>query len=21
MDLNDYPHFDLTEDGTLCSTG
>jgi hypothetical protein len=21
MELNDYPHFDLTEDGTLCSTG
>jgi hypothetical protein len=20
MELNDYPHFDLTEDGTLCST-
>jgi hypothetical protein len=21
MELNDYPHFDLAEDGTLCSTG
>jgi hypothetical protein len=21
MELNDYPHFDLTEDGRLCSTG
>jgi hypothetical protein len=21
MELNDYPHFDLTEDGSLCSTG
>jgi hypothetical protein len=21
MELNDYPHFDLTKDGTLCSTG
>jgi hypothetical protein len=21
MDLNDYPHFDLNEDGRLCSTG
>jgi hypothetical protein len=21
MELNDYPHFNLTEDGTLCSTG
>jgi hypothetical protein len=21
MELNDYPHFDLTEDRTLCSTG
>jgi hypothetical protein len=21
MELNDYPHFDLTEDGTLCSMG
>jgi hypothetical protein len=21
MELNDYPHFDLTEDDTLCSTG
>jgi hypothetical protein len=21
MNLNDYPHFDLTEDGTLCSMG
>jgi hypothetical protein len=21
MELNDYPYFDLTEDGTLCSTG
>jgi hypothetical protein len=21
MDLNDYPHFDLAEDGTLCSMG
>jgi hypothetical protein len=21
MELNNYPHFDLTEDGTLCSTG
>jgi hypothetical protein len=21
MELNDYPHFDLTEDGTLCSVG
>jgi hypothetical protein len=21
MELKDYPHFDLTEDGTLCSTG
>jgi hypothetical protein len=21
MKLNDYPHFDLTENGTLCSTG
>jgi hypothetical protein len=21
MKLNDYPHFDLTEDGRLCSTG
>jgi hypothetical protein len=20
MELNDYPHFDLTEDGMLCST-
>jgi hypothetical protein len=20
MELNDYPHFDLAEDGTLCST-
>jgi hypothetical protein len=21
MELNDYPHFDLAEDGRLCSTG
>jgi hypothetical protein len=21
MELNNYPHFDLTEDGRLCSTG
>jgi hypothetical protein len=21
MELNDYPHFDLTENGRLCSTG
>jgi hypothetical protein len=21
MELNDYPHFDLTEDMTLCSMG
>jgi hypothetical protein len=21
MELNDYPHFDLTEDEALCSTG
>jgi hypothetical protein len=21
MELNDYPHFDLAKDGTLCSTG
>jgi hypothetical protein len=21
MELNDYPHFDLTDDGTLCSMG
>jgi hypothetical protein len=21
MELNDYPHLDLTEDGTLCSKG
>jgi hypothetical protein len=21
MELNDYPYFDLTEGGTLCSTG
>jgi hypothetical protein len=21
MELNDYPHFDLTKDGRLCSTG
>jgi hypothetical protein len=21
MELNDYPHFNLDEDGTLCSTG
>jgi hypothetical protein len=21
MELNDYPHFDIAEDGTLCSTG
>jgi hypothetical protein len=21
MKLNNYPHFDLTEDGRLCSTG
>jgi hypothetical protein len=21
MELNDYPHFDLAEDGTLCSMG
>jgi hypothetical protein len=21
MELNDYPHFNLTDDGTLCSTG
>jgi hypothetical protein len=21
MELNDYPYFDLAEDGTLCSTG
>jgi hypothetical protein len=21
MELNDYPHFNLTEDGRLCSTG
>jgi hypothetical protein len=21
MELNDYSHFDLTEDGTMCSTG
>jgi hypothetical protein len=21
MELNDYPHFDLTEDGRLCSMG
>jgi hypothetical protein len=21
MELNDYPHFYLTEDGRLCSTG
>jgi hypothetical protein len=21
IELNDYPHFDLTEDGRLCSTG
>jgi hypothetical protein len=21
MEWNDYPHFDLAEDGTLCSTG
>jgi hypothetical protein len=21
MELNDYPHFDLAKDGTLCSMG